>query len=55
MCGGFSVLAEKNFRVAENSRLLSILEIYLTIACGYLCHGDFGTGVLHCSVARHFN
>jgi len=34
------VLSEKNFRVAENSRLLSSLEIYRTIACGYSCHHD---------------
>jgi len=34
------VLSEKNFRVAENSRLLSSVEIYPTIACSYSCHHD---------------
>ena len=46
--GALCVLAEKNFRVAENSRLLSTLEIHLTIACGYLCDRD--SGLAYCIV-----
>jgi hypothetical protein len=46
------VLAEKNFRVAENSRLLSTLEICLTIACGYLCHRD--SGLAYCIVLSQY-